>query len=258
MTSTRRYLILVFLLFLSVNPALSQNNRVENFIKTGSADAEALAMAYLRPYPTGIGGALNTGWFNSASTQKPLGVNLQIRGALAIVPMSDRTFNVEELNLEKAELVDGEPIFSPTGAGNDQKGPWIIVRDNGRQVARFNLPQGSDFSYVPAPIVQVSAGLIKNTDVTVRFIPEVETGDYVDFNMKGIGVKHFVSQWIGKGKLLPVDVSIFAGYNHLDLTAKFNMKPPEPDPTTNYDNQRVYIDFNTFAAKLLVGKSLLP
>jgi hypothetical protein len=254
----RRYLILIFILSLLANEVLGQNNRVENFIKAGPADAEALTKAYLSPYPTGIGGALNTGWFNSASTQKPFGVNLQIRGALAIVPLSDREFNVDELNLEKTELVVGESSFSPTGAGKGQKGPWVRVMDEERQVARFNLPQGSDFSYVPAPVAQLSVGLIKNTDMTVRFIPEVKTGDYVDFNMKGIGLKHSVSQWIGGGKLLPIDISIFAGYNRLEMTAKFNMKPFEPDPTTNYDNQRVNIDFNTFAAKLLVGKDLLP
>lgn len=248
--------ILFMLFFVQVSLVWGQNNRLENFIKAGPEDSEALTRAYLKPYPTGIGGTMNTGWFNSASTHRLFGFDIQIRGGLAIVPTSDQEFDVEDLNLERVELANGEPTSSPTGAGKDEKGPLIRVRDEGGTVAIFNLPQGSGFSYVPAPLVQASVGLIKNTDLSVRFVPKIKMGDYVDYNMKGIGVKHSVSQWISGDNALPVDISVFAGYNHIDITAKFDLDPPQPDPSTNYDNQRVYIDFDTFAAKLAVGKDL--
>lgn len=260
MSSTKKYwpfaivFIFIFLVTLT-NPVFSQNNRVENFIKSGPADAETLTKAYLRPYPSGVGGSLNTAWFNSASTHKKFGIDVQIRASLAIVPSSDQNFNVEDLNLKKVHLVDGESSFSPTGAGIDTKGPRIEVQDQERTVSSFNLPQGSGYQVVPAPIMQASVGLIKNTDLTVRFIPKIK-GEIVDFNMRGIGIKHSISQWLPGDKLLPFDISIFAGINHVDMAANFDMDPPQPDPATNYDNQKVFIDFNTFAAKLLVGKDL--
>jgi hypothetical protein len=258
MTTSRKLFgltsLLILLLLVQVGTVLSQNNRVENFIKAGPADAETLTRAYLEPYPTGIGGALNTGWFQSASTHKLFGFDLQIRGGLAIVPTSDRAFNVENLNLEKVELAIGEPSISPTGAGTDSKGPLIRLQDETGAFEWFNLPQGSGFNYIPAPLIQGSVGLIKNTDLTVRFIPEIQMGDYIDFNMRGIGIKHSISQWLPETMQIPVEISVFAGINHVDITGHFDMDPPQPDPTTNYDNQRVYIDFNTFAAKILVGK----
>lgn len=258
MTSSIRYFtsaLFVFLLLSLGNTVFGQNNRVENFIKAGPEDAEALAKAYLEPYPTGIGGTLNTGWVHSASTHKLLGFDLQIRGGLAIVPTTDREFNVENLNLTKVTIDSGEPPISPTGAGIDKKGPRIEVQDDGRTVTWFELPQGSGFNYVPAPMIQGTIGLIKNTDLTIRFIPEIQMGDYIDFNMRGAGIKHSVNQWLPGGQQLPIDISVFAGINHVDITGHFDMDPPEPDPTTNYDNQRVYIDVNTFAAKIIVGKN---
>lgn len=258
MTTSSKHFILIFftLLLLQTHTVLSQNNRLENFIKAGPADAETLTKAYLEPYPTGIGGSLNTGWFQSAGTHKLFGIDLQIRGALAVVPASDQRFFVNENTFEKIDLVEGEAAYSPTGAGNSSKGPVVVVRDGGRIVARFSLPQGSGFQYVPAPLIQATVGTIKNTDLILRFIPEIKMGEYVDFNMRGFGIKHSVSQWLPGDRVFPVDISLFAGFNHVDITGHFDMQPDQPDPATNYDNQRVFIDFNTFAAKLVVGKDL--
>jgi len=250
---------IVFLLFLISNSAYGQNNRLENFIRAGAEDAEILSKAYLEPYPSGIGGNLNTGWYTSASTHKPLGFDIQIRGALAFVPSSDQQYNVNDLNLSKVELVDGEPNMSPTGAGTDFRGPKIIVRDKGKEVAQFNLPQGTGLDYVPTPMVQATVGLIKNTDAIVRFVPSISFGEIGTFNMQGFGLKHSISQWIPADKLLPVDISVLVGYNRINHTADFDLDPDRgaiTDPTVNYDNQRVDISFDTFITSLIVGKDL--
>lgn len=260
-TTVSTLLFLCVFIFCHSQTAWGQTDRIGDFLLAGAEDAEILTRAYLEPLPNGIGGNLNSGWFNSASTHSTLGFDIQIRGALAFVPSSAQDFNLTELNLQRVELAAGESAISPTASGDDTEGPEIIVRDpdNGDEVARFNLPQGSGFNFVPTPMIQASVGLIKNTDITVRFVPEVSIGDYGNFSQRGIGIKHSLSQWLPGSALLPVDISIFAGYNRIDINANLDLDPQDnaiTDPTTNYDNQQVETTFDTFSAKVIVGKDL--
>lgn len=242
------------LIFCQTFATSAQTSRIEDFIKAGREDAEVLTKAYLEPVPNGIGGALNTGWFNSASTHQTLGFDIQIRGALAVIPSADQSFDLSSLDLQRVRPADPNNTISPTAGGADEPGPEVIVEDNGNEITRFNLPQGSGFEYVPSAMVQASVGLIKNTDVMVRFVPKVSFGDYGEFNMKGFGLKHSLSQWLPG--IFPLDISVMAGYNRIDLSANLDLQPEEPDPDTNYDNQKVTTKFDTFTAKLIVGKDL--
>lgn len=242
------------LIFCQTFATSAQTSRIEDFIKAGREDAEVLTKAYLKPLPNGIGGALNTGWFNSASTHQTLGFDIQIRGALAVIPSADQSFDLNNLDLQRVRPADPTDTISPTAGGIDEPGPEVIVEDNGEEVTRFNLPQGSGFEYVPSAMVQASVGLIKNTDVMVRFVPKVTFGNYGDFQMKGFGVKHSLSQWLPG--IFPLDIAVMAGYNRIDLSANLNLEPEESDPDANYDNQKVTTKFDTFTAKLIVGKDL--
>lgn len=85
-------------------------------------------------------------------------------------------------------------------------------------------------------------------------MPKVKIGDYGDFQMEGVGLKHSLSQWLPG--IFPLDISIMAGYNRISLSANLNLEPRQPDPTVNYDNQKVRTAFDTFTAKLIVGKDL--
>lgn len=231
-------------------------------MRAGSEDAETLSRAYLEPLAKGLGSSLNTGWFNTASTHSPLGFDIQVRGAFALIPDADQTYNFNDLSLNNVELASGESPLSPTIGGDNDAGPEVIVNDDdGNEVGRFNLPEGTGFHFVPSPMVQASVGLIKNTDVMVRFVPEVSIGDYGDFNMKGFGVKHSLSQWIPGNKFLPIDISVMAGYNRIDLEANLDLDPepgaaPDPNYTGSYDNQKVKTSVDTFTFKILVGKDL--
>lgn len=254
--------VLLALVLLQAIPAVAQFDNIEDFIRAGKQDAEALTQAYLQPLGKGIGGSLNTGWVNSASTHHPLGFDVQVRGALAFIPDADQTFNVSNLDLQNLELAAGESPLSPTIGGEDEAGPEVILQDaDGDEIDRFNLPQGTGFHFVPAPMVQASVGLIKSTDVILRFVPEVTISDYGSFNMKGLGIKHSLSQWIPGHKFFPLDISVMAGFNRIDMQANLELQPdpdaaPDPTYTGNYENQKVKTSFDTFTVKLLVGKDL--
>lgn len=259
-TSGALLLTAVFL-FGTTGTVKAQSERIEQFIKAGSEDAERLTRAYLKPLPNGLGGGLNTGWFNSADTHKPLGFSIQVRGVLAYVPSSDRSFDLNELNLQKVSPSNPQASIAPTAAGGNDAGPEVVVRDEGEEVARFNMPRGSGFNYVPSPMIQASVGLIRRTDLIVRYVPKVEIGRYGNFQMEGFGLKHELTQWLPGSRLLPVSVSLMAGYNRIDLTGYLDVDPeadaaPDPGYTGSYDNQQVANSFDTFTAKVTIGTDL--
>lgn len=255
------------LFFASISmPSFAQIDNIGELIRTGRADAEKLTRAYLEPLPSGFGADINSGWFMNAKPHKKFGFDLQIRGAIALVPSGDQSFDVTELGLENVRLADGETnSISPTIAGEDNEGPRIVIEDeDGDQLEEFNLPSGTGYNLVPAPMLQASVGLVKDTDITARFIPQSKTDD-IEYGMLGFGVKHGINQWLPGGNLLPVDLSIMAGYTNIDITGNIDEQPDSdaaPNPfsqeaiTADFQNQEAKISLSTFTIKALVGKSL--
>ena len=262
----KKQLIIFFglLCWIGTSSSYAQIGDIGELLRAGAEDAETITQSYLSPIPSGLGGDINSGWTTSAKPHKTLGFDLQVRAALAFVPTSDQNFNLNDLSLQKVRPADPNNTISPTVGGDDNFGPEVIVEEDGEELTRFNLPEGSGYSFVPAPMVQASVGAIKNTDVIVRYVPEV-TLDDSKFNMTGFGIKHGLNQWLPAGDLLPVNISILAGYTNINLKSEFDVQPEQgaiPNPenpdaaTSDFDNQRGEVALNTFTIKALVGKDL--
>lgn len=243
-------------------PANAQLESMGKFLYGGADDAQKLARAYLEPLPSGLGADINSGWLNSSRPHKILGFSLQIRGSLAFIPTEDQTFDINDLNLQKITPDNPANTISPTLGGDADPGPGVHVEENGVTVPNsdFNLPEGTGFSYVPAPMVQAGIGLIKGTDVTIRYIPNLNF-DPVTFGMKGVGVRHSINSWLPAGNILPVDITVMAGFTNINLDVDIDEKPkpswnPDPTYTGSYDNQKVDASINTFTIKATVGKTL--
>lgn len=260
--STTAFATLIVVLLFQPRAGFGQLNDIGTFLRAGVEDAETLIKAYLQPLPSGIGGGLNNGWFTSASAHKTLGFSIQIKGSLAFIPEIDQQFDISELPLNNVRAANPSNTVSPTIGGVSEQGPEVVAEGkDGEELARFNLPEGSGFHVVPAPMIQASVGLIKNTDIIVRYVPEVEIGDYGHFEMIGIGLKHELTQWLPANSFIPIDISVMAGYTQIDLSVHLNLDPqpgsiPDPDYTGNYENQQASLTFDTFTAKLIVGKDL--
>jgi hypothetical protein len=130
------------------------------------------------------------------------------------------------------------------------------------------MPGGTGFAFVPAPIVQASVGLIKKTDVTVRYLPETDISDFGSMSILGGAVKHELTQYVPGGKLLPVDVSLMVGFNQIAVDANLDLQPDQnatrdpndpaltSNPNPDFSTQEVTTTTNTFVVNALVGKSL--
>lgn len=262
MKNRKRFSVLIavasFLIFLQPKNVLGQFNDLGTFIRAGVDDAETLIRAYIDPLANGVGANLNSGWFTDASPHATLGFSIQIRGAVAFVPSSDQTFDLSKLPLNRIQAADPSSTLTPTLGGKDAPGAKVIVAEDGEKLAQFKLPGGTGIHFVPTPMVQASVGLIKNTDVTVRFVPKVNINEYGYVQLWGVGLRHELTQWLPGSKFIPITVSIFGGYSHVDITSPLNIKPQSNNSnnTSDYSNQKALMAFDAYTAKLIVGKDL--
>lgn len=270
----KKIILLSTLFCIAIFPAqkvYAQLGDLGEIVRAGKEDANILMENYLKPYTNGFGADLNSGWNNTAKPYSTLGFDVRINGAFAIVPSSDEIFDVAELeehHFQELELLSSSGI-SPTVAGDNVQGvevgktfvnPTTGLED---ELFSFRLPGGTGFPFVPAPMVQATAGVINDTDVSLRFIPTVNTPD-VDgqVSLFGFGAKHGVNQWLPAGTVLPVDLSVQFGYTQFNFDLDVDVDPESGDDIrndyspSNWDEQNIEMKSSGYTVNLLAGKSL--
>lgn len=238
-------------------------------LKAGASDANKLMQAYLNPFGKGFGAAMNTGWFTSAAPHKTLGFDLSVSAGVAIVPSGDLKFNVNDLGLTTLELKSGTSAETGTLSGDKNTDTvFEIYADDpsnpGNEIllTSFDMPGGVGIGYVPSPVIQASVGIIKDTDISLRFAPETEIGDFGSIGMFGFGIKHGLNQWIPGGGLLPVDLSVQFGYSSLKMDGNFDVTPDvdgqtyNPFPASTWEGQGVAFEATGYTFNVIAGKKL--
>lgn len=263
-------LVLLFgFLGFETTTSYAQVGDVGSILQSGREDANALAKAYLEPFGSGFGASLNTGWTNVAAPHSTLGFDLTVSSGLAIVPDGAKSFDVTELGLQELQLEESDPM-SPTINGADETGALLAAYAETPQgeekILEFNMPQGSGFGYVPAPMIKAGVGIVKDTEIMFRYMPEYEVGNFGSFSLHGIGAKHGINQWLPGGNLLPVDLSLMFGYTSMDVGSGFDINADDviedPNNTDNpynasqWEGQEISLATDAWSVNALVGKSL--
>ena len=216
---------------------------LEGTLRAGPEDAAKYLEGYMEPAILSFANGLANGWVNTAKTHKILGLDLTMSLNVATVPDEALTFaygaasgwtNLElrsgDGNLPtlvggksnnvlglvaSATITDPSGVQSPityTAASGD------IDAAPGIDVSQF------PFAGVPTPTVQLGIGLVKNTDLKIRYMPSIATDDF-EFSMFGIGVMHDIKQWIPGLKLVPIDIAGFVGTT--SMSVKMSTRIPD-------------------------------
>lgn len=196
-----------------------------NFLKGGKDDASKLMNAYLNPVVEGTSYGFNGGWFHTAKAHKSLGFDIGVSLNAVFLSSSKNYFNPADLDLENTMLVDPVTGKAPTIVGPSDATTYQTFLDidgNGvpDQTLSIDGPEGVDFkknlkvSGVLAPTAQVGIGIYKNTDLKIRWMPEVETGS-TRVRLLGFGVLHDIKQHIPGMRTLPFDLSLLAAFTKI-------------------------------------------
>ncbi len=247
-------------------------DQVGEMMKAGVADAGKLVDAYMSPLMKGFGAGLNGGWYNTA---KPHGLgrfDVTVNFNAAFVPDEDKIFNATNLGFSQLRVKAGTGPNAATVSGEESLAGNAIYQlyaadptTPGAEilVTEFASPQGTGLPYSGAPTAQLAIGLIKNTEVMVRYMPTVSLGDAGDMGLIGFGIKHDIKQWIPVVDKLPFDMSAYFGYTkfNLDKGLELGAEAGKPNKTgntiTDFSNQMLNVETKATTFGLLLSKKVL-
>jgi hypothetical protein len=237
---------------------------ISDLFKGNPDDVNKLINAYTNPLFKGFGNSLNGGWTNSAKTLNLLHFDIRVSASASIVPQAERTFDINSLGLTYIKPTASS--IAPTFGGSDALSTGITVSDpsapnDPNRKYKTTLPKGVT-QYIPAPQLQITVGLIKNTDVTLRLIPTTQISDDVgSVGMFGFGFKHNIIQdFAKKGTIKPFDLAIAVGYTRLTYKKPLDVRPDATNGGTSgsqdYSNQRLEGHFSGWNTQLILSKKL--
>ncbi|MGM0581073.1 MAG: DUF6588 family protein [Bacteroidota bacterium] len=206
-----------------------QNTKAQEFeqiVTGGLGDANTYLKNYMNPFAASLGNGLANGWYNTAKPHKTLGFDLTVNFNFATIPDAASTFDFNNDTYDNLRLADPNNNILPTFTGGTTDalleifGEREIDGETYTYEEQIKAPDGFGLSdlpgplAVPTPTIQLGVGIVKSTDLIIRYTPEINVGD-LSFQSFGLGVKHDFKQWIPGMKMLPFDLSALVGFNRI-------------------------------------------
>lgn len=244
-------ILIAVILFFGTQKGIAQES-MDRLLASGITDANILLKGYVDPFMKGFGTGLGGGWYNTAKAHESLGFDISASVSLAYVPDKDMFYNVND-QLQNTQLLDDQ---APTLFGPEEAPLYeYTYRDEltGLNMKeQFEGPPGMGiknelgFNAAPVPMAQIGIGVIKNTDIKIRWTPELKLASNGKFKLMGVGVMHDVKQHIPGLKSLPFDLSAFVGYTDVSTTVDLQ-------DDTEVDNRGEF-DIDTWTFQGLISK----
>lgn len=252
----------IFLIILVSLPMLTQaqdEGDLINFLEAGPQDASKLMNAYLNPMIEGLSYGFNGGWYTTAKAHKTLGFDIGVSFNAVFIPSSKNYFTPGSLNLSVTDLVSPASGKAPTIVGPEDVTIYSIDANGDNQPeGSFEGPRGLDFkenikiSGVLAPTAQIGIGIYKNTDLKIRWIPEVEAGSS-KVKLIGFGIMHDIKQHIPGIKVLPFDLSVLVAFTNIQGSTSMSGTFA---PGTDTRPQMMDYDMDAWLFQSLISKKL--
>jgi hypothetical protein len=235
-------------------------------VKAEHEDASKLLEAYTAPAVRAISFGMTNGWYNTAAPHGPLGFDVSVSMSSVFTPSSDEYFTPANLGLKNTTLTNSTlsdnraPAIFGAKATTTYTSTYTPPGGLPPQSVSFNGPMGIDlkhdigFSAVPVPMIQVGIGIIKNTDLKIRFAPERTYGGS-KASMLGFGLMHDIKQHIPGIKQLPLDISILAAYNTVKGTVDLVNNDPTDTRPDSKDGKSTY-RFHSWVVQGIVSKKI--
>ena len=227
----------------SISYAQQSNNPID------IDDAKALIEAYISPLGNSLGAGLNNGWYNTAKPHKLGGFDVTITANFVLINDDVKSFKIEDI--VRGGMFNGEGSSS-TILGNNEGGLVELVFPDSTLNTNIQLPNGLNIPTIPLPMLQAGIGLIKGTEVNVRYIPDLKFGKSGKVGVIGFGIKHDILQWLPIVDKVPIDLSIQAGYTKITSSIELI------DPSGNISTPSIAnLDIGATTINLLLSKKLL-
>lgn len=234
----KKILALVILISITLNTYSQQ------IVPTNAAtDAKALIEAYISPLGNSLAAGLNNGWYNTAKPHKLGGFDLTFTANFVLINDEVKTFNIDDV--VEGNYFSGES--TPTILGSSDANAEVGI--DGTTV--FKMPNGLDIPTIPVPVIQAGIGLIKGTEIDIRYVPKTKFGKAGQVSVFGFGIQHDLLQWLPIVDKIPIDLAIQAGYTKVDTDIDLIDVNGFVDPGT------ANLDLSATTVNLILSKKLL-
>ncbi len=256
-------IFVVLLLFIPFFGNAQNENDIVDFLNGGISDGGKLMNAYLNPMIEGLSYGFNGGWYHTAKAHKSLGFDFGVSLNAVWIPKSQNHFNPNELNLQSTRLLssssEGE---APSIIGPKDETTYGVDLNNDGSFGDmvFGGPEGLDFkknfkvSGVLAPMAQLGIGIYKNTDLKIRWMPEINVGAS-KVKLLGFGVLHDIKQHIPGLRPVPIDLAVLVSYTNIkgstDLTGGTIDRP-----VGDTQPQMITYNMNAWLVQALISKKI--
>lgn len=256
-------------LFLSAFSLHAQDD-IEGLLLAGVEDANVLAEGYIAPFMNSFSTGLTGGWYSSGKTHKSFGMELLITANTVFIPDEDFFYTPNFANLNNINgYTDPSVTNSPTVFGpeiDNLEYSYSVDIDGENYTGTFSAPPGADLeenlpiSAVPVPMAQLGIGIVKNTDLKIRWTPTVDLDDNGEFKLFGIGIMHDVKQHIPGLRNMPFDLSALVGYTNMsleyDVQSNIDDVQSSGDGNLSSQNAKSAFEVNAWTIQGIISKKI--
>lgn len=228
------FAILFFCCLGALFPLQAQQERIEQVLRLGLNDAQKIMEAYNAPLGRTIGFAMSDGWHETAQPLKRWQSNFRFVQSSVVYPAYEQRYNLIDLRLENGVVIAGDSS-APTAIG--ERGDLSVLRNRLNDSLVF-LPQGlgliyKQYAFFPAVYPQFSIGLFRNTELSIRFLPNVaplvspfvsDIPDNIQMSYWGVSLMHDLKQWIPSIALAPFSLSVWGSYSQANFSYPLELR----------------------------------
>jgi len=244
--------------FFCFSSLVAQEN-LENLLASGINDAKRYTTSYITPGAEATIHNAANGWIQSAEVKKPWRFEISIIGNASFVKEENQNFTLNTADYENLQFRDGstsKKVATIFGENNPDIIAFARVTDETglfEDEVEFILPQGLasvNLNVLPSAFLQARLGLFKGAEVKFRYFPKVEQED-VRAGLIGAGLQYEFTQLLPASKIIPVAVSGFVGYTHLNANYDFT-----DDEIIEGENQQFDLKQNSYVFQLQASTKL--
>ncbi|SHJ59245.1 DUF6588 family protein [Aquimarina spongiae] len=209
--------ILIFVLFF--NGVLFSQTDIDQILEIGVENAQRFSEDYFAPAGEALINAMSNGWYTTAETKKLWHFQVGFVGNLSFVREDKQSFLFRTAEYTDITLPDGSfSQFVSSALGSNSGDITVIINEGSASQLEVTLPDGignSAIGSVPSGFLQGSMGLIKSTEIKVRFLPRIKAVEDAEIQLYGVAFQHEFTDWIFRTKRWPVRLSALLGYTNV-------------------------------------------
>ncbi len=192
---------------------------INQILELGIENAQRFSEDYFVPAGESLVNNMSNGWYTTAKTKKLWHFEVGIVGNLSFVREDKQSFLLRTAEYTNVSFRDGSLSQSVASSfGSNPENLSVIINEGQASELEVILPDGIGSSAVnslPGGFIQGSMGLIKSTEIKLRFLPRVKAVEDAEIQLYGVAFQHEFTDWIFPLKRWPMRVSALLGYTNV-------------------------------------------